>query len=148
MRRLALSLCCGFLVVLGGSCAVNTKAKKWSGLVGPDGEPVHLNSTTKVGFNAMVFFPFLGDIDLEGLVEDTTSEVRQQGGDYVRVVESRTDNYWYALPPVTWVVTPVVRSVTVEYRPEPQRLWQPPQESSSTPMSSSYRPRQTGWQAR
>lgn len=136
MRTLTLWLCLLLLVLFNGSCAFHKKATDWNGLVGSDGKEVHLNSTTKVGFNALVFFPFVGDIGLDGMVEDATEEIREDGGDYARVVETRSDNYWYALPPITWVVTPVVRSLTVEYRPGTETGWlSQRQEDSESPNS-------------
>ena len=105
------------LLLLNASCAFHKKADEWNSLVGPDGNRVYLNSTTKVGLNVLVFLPFIGDTDIEGMVEEATEQIHEEGGDYVRIVQSTSENYWHAFPPITLVVTPVVHSLVAEYRP-------------------------------
>jgi hypothetical protein len=126
--------------LLNGSCAFHKTADQWNGLVGPAGEPVYLNATTKVGFHLLVFLPFIGKTGLDGMVEEATEEVRKDGGDFVRVVQSNSDNYWYALPPITWVVTPVVHSLVVEYRPLVKTAWLLPA-AGARPLPNLYPPR-------
>jgi hypothetical protein len=124
--------------LLNGSCAFHKTADRWNGLVGPAGQPVYLNATTKVGFHFLVFLPFLGRTGLDGMVEEATQQIRNEGGDFVRVVQSDSQNYWYALPPVTWVITPVVNSLVVEYRPRPRPVW--PHRPGGLPPPPEFRP--------
>jgi len=105
-----------------GSCVIHGTADHWNGLVNADGHPAYLNTTTKLGFKLLVVIPFLGKTDLDGLVKDATADIAEQRGDYIRVVQSTSENYWYGLPPLTWIVTPVITTLTVEYRPSAQAL--------------------------
>jgi hypothetical protein len=129
--------------LLNGACAFHKTADQWNGLVGPAGAPVHLNSTTKVGINFVVFLPFLGKTGIAGMVEEATEEIREDGGNFVRVVQSTSENYWYALPPITWVLTPVVHSLVVEYRPRVQTVW--PQPGAIAPLPNVRPPRSYDW---
>jgi hypothetical protein len=95
---------------------------EWNGLVGAGGDPVRLDTTTKVGFRFLVVIPFVGDMSLGSMVEQATKNIRQQGGNYLRVIQSNSENYWFAFPPFTWIVTPVVSSLVVEYRPSEKAL--------------------------
>ena len=122
MRQSMLCLLLCAMPFLGCSCAMHGAVTQWNGLVGAAGDPVYLNTTTKVGFNLLVVLPFLGNTDLGAMVGEATKNIRKQGGDYVRVVQASTENYWYGLPPLTWVVTPMVSSLVVEYRPSETAL--------------------------
>lgn len=140
MRQLILWLGLLQACLVTGSCAFHKTASQWNGLMGPTGDPVYLNSTTKVGFNFVVFLPFIGKTGIQGMVEEATKEVRDAGGNFVRVVQSNSENYWYALPPITWVVTPVVHSLVVEYRPLEKTDWIRPA-AGARPLPDLYPPR-------
>jgi hypothetical protein len=104
-------------VALLGGCAFHSTATHWNGTLGPDGYPVFYAATTKLGVQLFVAVPFLGDLGIDGQVDSLTSTVAKRGGNHVRIVQSTSTNYWYGLPPVTWVFTPVVSTVNAEYRP-------------------------------
>ena len=110
-------LSAALLTVLASGCAFHTIADEWHERVGPDGEPVYYTSTTKVGLNLLVVVPFLGDTGIGGMVEDLTENIAEQDGNYVRIVQGSSENYWYGFPPFTWIVTPVVSTLAAEYRP-------------------------------
>jgi hypothetical protein len=110
------------LAPLLGGCAMHSTATQWNGRVGPDGEPVFYASSTKVGMNLLVAVPFLGDLDLDGQVDSMTEDLAERGGDRVRIVQGSTETYWYGFPPVTWVLTPVVTTLTAEYRPSEDEI--------------------------
>lgn len=115
----------GLLLASAGpfsSCAMHSTATQWNGRVGSDGEPVFYASSTKVGMNLLVAVPFLGDLDLDGQVDSMTEDLAERGGDRVRIVQGSTETYWYGFPPVTWVLTPVVTTLTAEYRPSDDEI--------------------------
>jgi hypothetical protein len=123
----------------GCSCAMHGTANEWNGLVGAAGDPVYLNTTSKVGFNLLVVLPFLGDTKLGGMVDEATRNIRRQGGDYVRVIQGSTENYWYGFPPFTWIVTPVISSLVVEYRPSEKTLLEQQRASPEPDLDTSAR---------
>lgn len=112
---LAGCLAAGSLALTG--CAFHSTATRWNGTLGADGEPVFYASTTKIGLQLFVGVPFLGDLGIDGQVDSLTADLASRGGDHVRIVQSNSTNYWYGLPPVTWVFTPVVSTLNAEYRP-------------------------------
>ena len=117
MRRILSCFIIVFVSLMLCSCATHGTADHWNDLVGQSGDPVHLDSTTKVGFNFLVIIPFAGRNNIDGMVREATRNIREKGGDYVRVIQGDSENYWYGLPPFTWILTPVVSTLVVEYRP-------------------------------
>lgn len=109
-------------LVGASSCTFYSTAKRWHGKVGADGEPVYYTSATKVGLHLLIVVPFLGDMGIEGMVDKLTGKVAEQDGDYISIVQGETEAYWYGWPPFTWIITPVVSTVTAEYRPSSAAL--------------------------
>ena len=111
-------LWCGSLlmVMMSSSCALHGTADNWNGLVNQAGKEVYLDSTTKVGFNFLMVIPGLGRTSLDGMVEEATKNISKQNGNFVRVIQGSTENYWYGFPPFTWIFTPVLSTLTVDYR--------------------------------
>lgn len=115
----SLETVCG-IIVLGASvsgCAFSSRATDWSDLSGLDRKPTYYINTTKIGFNLLVFVPFIGDMGISGMVRDMTDEIKTEGGEQVRIVQGASENYWYGWPPFTWVLTPVIATVAAEYEP-------------------------------
>jgi hypothetical protein len=108
--------------VLLGGCTFYSTARIWHSRVGPGGEPVFYRSASKVGINLFVLLPFLGRTDIEEMVDLMTESIADEDGDVVRVVQAGSENYWYGFSPLTWLVTPVISSIDVEYRPSAAEL--------------------------
>lgn len=98
-------------------CTFHSTATQWHGCTGPNGRPLQLQTTTIVGANAFLLLPFVGDPRTDNLVAKATAELARLGHRDVRVVETESANYWYAIPPLTWLLSPVVGSVSIEYTP-------------------------------
>jgi hypothetical protein len=98
-------------------CTFISHANDWNGLNSPDGTPVHALTATTCGFQFLCFFPFLGPVQLDGTIDRATEQIRERGGDRVRLVFMGSSNYWWVLPPLSWLVTPVISEATLEYRP-------------------------------
>lgn len=107
----------GLSLLLNG-CAFHSTAKNYNGLMGIDGQPAYYKKTTKVAFNLLVAVPFIGNVGIDGMVDDLTAEIAELKGNNVRIVQGSSENYWYGFPPFTWLLTPVVTTVSAEYRPE------------------------------
>jgi hypothetical protein len=99
------------------SCSLHSVATSWNGRVGPDGKPVFVTQTTNIGCNALVFIPMLGSVTLDSMFDTTSAEVASRGGDRLRTIETGSENYWYGVPPLTWILTPVITTVSIEYQP-------------------------------
>lgn len=110
------------MALLATGCTMHSTASHWNGRVGIDGQPVYLTTTTTYGVNLLVLLPFLGDTRTDSLVDACTAEIAEQGSDRLRAVETEGANWWYALPPITWIVTPVMGSVSIEYTPSAAAL--------------------------
>jgi hypothetical protein len=108
--------------VLCSACTLHSTVTEWNGRSGPNGRPVFLKSSTNIGLNIGILVPILGNTTLLEMIDETTAEIAEEQGDRVRVIESSAENYWYGFPPLTWVLTPVVTVVTVEYEPDAAAL--------------------------
>lgn len=117
------------LLAMTPACAFHSVATHWNGRVGPDGEPVYIRTVTNIGVNLAVILPVLGNTTIDAMVNEVTREVAIKGGDHVRVFQTATENYWYGFPPFTWVVTPVITDVSVEYRPSKEEMATAPEEA-------------------
>lgn len=100
-----------------GSCAFHSTATRWNGHVGADGEPVFVLTSTYVGAHFAIVVPFIGDITIDEMIDESTGWIEARDGSRLRLVETETSNYWYGVPPISWFVSPVITSVTFEYRP-------------------------------
>ena len=98
------------------SCTFHSTATHWNGRVGPDGKAVHAKSTKNIGVNAAVVIPLLGSTNIDHMVNDLTAEIASENGNNVRLIETDTEVYWYGFPPFTWIITPVVTTVTADYQ--------------------------------
>ena len=105
---------------LAASCAFHSTATHWNGRVGADGRPIYVKATTNVGVNLFVLLPALGNSTIDAMLDETSAEIAERGSDRLRVIQTSSENYWYGLPPFTWILTPVVTQVSVEYEPSAQ----------------------------
>lgn len=115
VRAMALLL----LASVATGCAFSSTARNWNDLNGPDGKPTYYLKTTKVGVNLFIAVPFIGDMGIAGLTRDMTAQVQSEGGNDVRIVEGTSESYFYGWPPFTWLITPVVSTVSAQYTPDP-----------------------------
>jgi hypothetical protein len=115
--RNSLRITCALGLIATSGCTFHSTATHWNGRVGIDGRPVYLTTTTTFGLNLLVVLPFVGDPRADALLDRATAEIAAHGSDHVRVVETDGANYWYAIPPLSWLVSPVVGSVTLEFVP-------------------------------
>jgi len=107
---------------LATGCSFHSTATHWNGRLGPDGVPVFVKATTNVGLNVAIVLPLLGATSIDTMLDATTAEIATADSDHVRVIETATENYWHGFPPLTWILTPVITNVSVEYRPSPQEV--------------------------
>jgi hypothetical protein len=101
---------------------MTSTSKQWNGRVGPNGKAVYVKSHTNVGLNIGIFIPVLGATTLPKEIDKLTKELEIEQGNVVRLIQSSTDNYWYGYPPFSWVLTPVITTVTADYEPSPAVL--------------------------
>ena len=107
------------LVLATSACTFHTTATSWNSRVGADGKPVHLISTTKVGLKTLIFLPLVGDMEITGMVNDITEQVKAANGDKVRVFQAAQDNYWWIFPPISFFISPVISTISADYEISP-----------------------------
>ena len=115
----ALALVAPFVLA---SCAFHNTATHWNGHLGADGQPVFVRTSSYVGVNFLVLVPMAGRTTVDEMVEEATRAIDTEHGSHLRLVETETNNYWYGIPPLSWLFSPVVTSISFEYRPSPKAL--------------------------
>lgn len=110
------------LAPLLGSCSMHSLATRWNGHVGPDGEPVFVLTSTYLGLHLTGMIPMAGETTIEAMVDESTRWITAADGSRLRLVETESSNFWWALPPLSWIFSPVLTSVTFEYRPSADAL--------------------------
>lgn len=110
------------LLLTTAACSFHSTATHWNGRVDETGKPVFVKTTTNIGFNLLIILPLLGNTTIDSMIDEATAEIAKDDGDYVRVIQSSSENYWYGWSPFTWVITPIVTDVALEYRPSEQAL--------------------------
>ncbi|MEZ6037657.1 MAG: hypothetical protein R3F29_09260 [Planctomycetota bacterium] len=114
-RLLRSSLLCSLLATT--ACSFHSTATHWNGMRDADGKPVFVKTTTNIGFNLLIILPILGNTTIDSMLDETTKAIASEGGSRVRVIQSGSENYWYGWSPFTWVITPIVTDVALEYEP-------------------------------
>ncbi len=99
------------------SCTFHSTATRWNGVLDDGAQPVFVKTTTSVGVNLAVLLPLVGSTSLETMIDEATAEIAAAGGSRVRLVQSSSENYWYGWSPFTWIITPIVADLVVEYTP-------------------------------
>ncbi|MCA8977444.1 MAG: hypothetical protein KDC98_22165 [Planctomycetes bacterium] len=105
------------LLTLPSACSFHSVATHWNGRVGADGYPIYIRTVTNIGMNMAVVVPVLGNTSIDEMVREATDPIAEKNSDHVRVIETSSENYWYGFPPFTWIITPVITNLSVEYRP-------------------------------
>ncbi|MBZ0151230.1 MAG: hypothetical protein K8J09_06825 [Planctomycetes bacterium] len=110
------------LLFVTAGCAFHSTATHWNGRVGTDGKPIFVKTTTNVGVNLLVILPLFGNTTIDTMLDETSGEIASQGSDHLRVIQTSAENYWHGFPPFTWILTPVITDVAVEYTPPAEEL--------------------------
>ena len=110
------------LALMFGACSFHRTATHWNGHVGADGEPVFVQTSTFVGLNFAVLVPVFGKTSVDAMIDAATRRIDAADGSRLRLVETESNNYWYGVPPLSWLFSPVMTSVTIEYQPSPTAL--------------------------
>lgn len=110
------------LALIASGCTFHSTAREWHGRLDRDGQPVFATTTTTYGLQLLVLLPFAGDTRVDALVDAATAELARNDNQRVRLVETESANWWYALPPITWLFTPVMGSITIEFTPSAEEL--------------------------
>ena len=103
-------------IFLSSACSVKTVANDFNGLVGENEQPVYFTSLVNRGINLFIGSKFIGDVEVESMIRKLTLDIKQSGGNYIHVVQGETNNYWYLFPPLSFIFTPMVSTVAIEYR--------------------------------
>ena len=115
MKRLIASVAVCVLIAAAG-CSMTSKAATFNGMVDSQGDAVvHLN-TTNVAVHLLFDKPLWGDATLDKVVSDLTAAAKAGGGSKVNIVQSDTTTLWWILPPISFVVQPVIANAAADVK--------------------------------
>lgn len=103
-------------------CAFHRTATHWNGHVGTNGEPVFVQTSTYWGANFGIVLPMFGRTTIDAMVDAATARIRSADGSRLRVIETESNNYWWSVPPLTWLIAPMLTSVSIEFQPSAKAL--------------------------
>ena len=102
------------VVLMAAGCSMTSKATQFNGLTDFEGKKVtHLN-TTNLAVHLLFKDPIWGNATLEQTVSDLTDEAKAGGAREVRLVQSHKRTYWWVLPPISFIVHPVVGNAAAD----------------------------------
>ena len=110
MRTVAIVLGLVAVSVLSSGCTMTDKAANFNGLTDIDGQKVGHQQTMNVAVNFLFTKPIWGNASIDQTVSDFTAAAKSDGGK-VRITNSDSSTYWYILPPLSFIVHPVVTNV-------------------------------------
>ena len=80
-------------LLLGCSCTLHSTATDWSGLVGANGYPIFVKSSTNIGINLGVVIPVLGHTTMISMVGEVAEEaVTMDRGAWKRLSTYQTED--------------------------------------------------------
>jgi hypothetical protein len=110
MKRILAVVLVGALIFASG-CTLTSTADQFNGLTDMQGEKVMHQNTTNIALHLLFREPLVHDASLQATVDDFTSEAKANGASHVRIVQSSKCTYWWILPPISFIVHPVVANV-------------------------------------
>jgi hypothetical protein len=122
MHRIPTSAAALVLLAFTPACTLHDTSTRWNGRVGIGGKQIFVKTSTNIGFNLGIVLPVLGNITTDRMIDAATAEIARDGSNHLRVIQTTSENYWYGFPPFTWIVTPVITEVAIEYQPSPIEL--------------------------
>lgn len=113
MRHSAMVMVMLVLVMgVAAGCSISSRATDFSGLKNINGDKVNHIHTRNWAVNLFIANPLWGDATLQNTVKDFTAEAKKAGATKVSIADSSEKVFWWALPPFTLILTPVVTSVS------------------------------------
>lgn len=115
MRRAIVCVTACLFVAIAG-CSMTSKATDFNGMKDFEGDSVaHLN-TTNVALHLLFKDPLWGNASLNQVVSDLTTAAKAEGADDIRIVQSKKNTMWWILPPLSFIVQPVVSNVAADVK--------------------------------
>ena len=108
MKHLLLAL----VLVVSSACATtHTHSVLYNGVDGIRGVPVEYQSTTRYALHFLFIFGIFGDAGQDATVDAFTKEASSRGAKRISIKQSESTIYWYVLPPLSFLIQPVTRTV-------------------------------------
>lgn len=109
MVRLPLLLLSALLCT---GCVFNTRCTDLNGLTDNDGQEIVYQQTSIVAIHAIFgLWPLIEDASLTNSVNEFTAQAADAGDTRMRIAQSSGSNYWWVLPPLSFLFTPVTADI-------------------------------------
>ena len=108
MKQLLLAIA---LLTTAGCTTTHTHSVDYNGVAGLRGEPVEYQSTTRYALHFLFIFGILGDAGQSATVDAFTKEASSRGAKRINLKQTTTSTYWYILPPLSFIIHPVSRTI-------------------------------------
>jgi|JFJP01.1.fsa_nt_gi hypothetical protein len=110
MKKIATSLVLGLIIMVGHGCAF-TKVVDYNGLRPYGGKKAVQVQQTNIDLTLLFKKPLIGDASLQTTLDQTGAAAKAKGAKEIRTFQAKSSTLWYAFPPISFVVHPVVTTV-------------------------------------
>ena len=98
-------------------CVFHTRCENLNGLTNNDGEEIVYQETSIIALHTIFgVWSMIEDASLTNTVDQFTLQATEAGDTNVRITQSGGTNFWWVLPPLSFIVTPVTSYVAGDVR--------------------------------
>jgi hypothetical protein len=112
MRKNFLGILIFLLLFETAGCAGSSKMTDYEGMTTPYGRPLAHIHTTRVAFHLFTRFPLFGNASVHRATHDFMMQAKSLGATKINIDHTERVNYWFGFPPFTFLLTPVISSVS------------------------------------
>ena len=110
MNKVITSLVLGLAIIVGHGCAF-TKVADYKGLQPYGGKKAIQVHQMNIDLTLLFDKPIVGDASLQTTLDQTCQAAKAKGAKQIRTFQADSSTLWYILPPISFIVQPVITSV-------------------------------------
>lgn len=105
------------VTLLCTGCVFHTHCTELNGLTDNDGQAFAHQGTSIVAVHLLFgLWAVLSDGGIENAVSEFSAAAAERGATQVRITQSSSDAWWWVLPPLTFIFTPVTSHISGDVR--------------------------------
>lgn len=110
MKKGAIILVFGLLIMMVSGCAF-TKVADYNGIAPYGGKKAVQVHQTNIDLTLLFKDPLVGDASLQTTLDQAGEAAKGAGAKEMRTFQAKSSTLWYVLPPISFVVHPVITQV-------------------------------------
>ena len=110
MKKNIMVLTLGLIIMIGSGCAF-TKIADYNGITPYGGEKAVQVHQTNIDLTLLFKSPLIGDASIQTTLDQASKAATAAGAKEMRTFRAKSSTLWYVLPPLSFVVHPVITTV-------------------------------------